>query len=91
MTPREFLESQSTLTDAKAVLQKMIRRAARRRIYDFAHNNHIFDFNDVTTEGWQKTFKDNVLSVATGYSTSVSAANNQTELANIFNEIEQYL
>lgn len=91
MTYRELLQSQSTLADARSLLQLMIRRAARKRIFDYAQRHYIYDFDAVTAEAKHRDYRDTVLAFATTKFNEAQAATNATQLAAVFDTIEQHL
>lgn len=77
---------------AKAQMYNVIRRAARKRLYQHAERYHIVDFDDTLfVEQWHRDRRQTIADFATGKAAEVNAATTRAELLAIFDSISEYL
>jgi len=82
----------SDLATGQSYMRRVIRYAARRRLYLYAERNFIVDFDDAQlVEQSHRDYRQSVIDFASNRATEVNAAVTVDELLAIFDLISQHI
>ncbi len=88
---RDRIES-SELPAARQIVTRVIRRAARKRIYEYAARKYITDFHHpILVPQRHRDFRDQVVAQATTLAAEAQAASGVPELLAIFDQVAPHL
>jgi len=78
--------------EVRALMNSVIRRCARKRLYRHAERYHIVDFDDaVFVEDWHRDERQKIIDFATARAAEVQAAATREDLLTIFDSVSEYL
>jgi len=84
--------AKQTIADAQTAMVRLVRRAARNRIWDYACQFKIMDFDDqLLVEETHRTFRQDTIDAGLGLVTQVQNATTAAELESVFDTIEPWL
>lgn len=79
-------------SEAQAAMVRLVRRAARKRVYEYANRNYIYDFNDTPfVEQVHRNWKDSAEAQGSTLASNVQNATTIEELLTIFDLIVEFL
>jgi len=87
---RAVIENAS-LQEARRMTLRMVRLAAKKRIWRYARQHRIVDFSDAVVIQRHRGARDTIISGAQANATSVNAATTVDEVLVVFDSISQFL